>query len=204
MVRAYAHTFGLPVTITNCTNNYGPYQFPEKLIPVVINNMLEGKPIPVYGDGANVRDWLYVVDHCSAVWTVMTDGAAGETYGVGGENEWKNIDLVCELCRIMDDRRPRSDGSYEDLITFVTDRPGHDRRYAIDCAKIKSELGWSQSVSFSEGLERTVDWYLAHGEWMDAVKSGESRGGYCQVWWMGIPSESDPKRPVLLRPARRL
>ena len=175
LVRAYGHTFGLPITISNCTNNYGPYQFPEKLIPVVLTNILEEKPIPVYGNGSNIRDWLFVEDHCSAIYTILQRGRTGETYAVGGENEWENIRLVREICAIMDKKRPRATGSYQELITFVTDRPGHDKRYAIDCSKIRNELGWKQSVTFAEGLEKTIDWYLSHGEWMDAVRSGEYR-----------------------------
>lgn len=175
LVRAYYHTFGLPVTISNCSNNYGPYQFPEKLIPLMILNMIEGKPLPVYGDGKNVRDWLYVEDHASAVWTILQKGRVGQTYNIGGENEWTNIELVRYLCDIMQQLKPIAHETvqrYADLITFVKDRPGHDRRYSINCDKIKHELGWKQSVSFDEGLLKTVQWYLDNQEWVRNVKSG--------------------------------
>ena len=175
LVRAYHHTFGLPVTISNCSNNYGPYQFPEKLIPVMILNMLDGKPLPVYGEGLNVRDWLYVTDHAEAIWTILQQAPAGETYNVGGENEWRNIDLVKNLCAVVAEQTGEPAQTYLDLITFVTDRPGHDHRYAIDCGKIKGELGWTQSHDFTGGLRDTVAWYLANGEWIDAVRSGEYR-----------------------------
>jgi len=170
LVRSYFHTYGLPVTISNCTNNYGPYHFPEKLIPLMILNMLEGKSLPVYGKGENVRDWLYVEDHNDAVWKILERGRIGETYNIGGENEWKNIDLVNKLCEIMDEKCPAKE-SYKNLITFVTDRPGHDHRYAINCDKIKDELGWKQSVTFEEGLRRTVDWYLENREWCASIRS---------------------------------
>ena len=173
IVRAYFHTYKLPVTLSNCSNNYGPYQFPEKLIPVMIQNMLEGKPLPVYGDGMNVRDWLYVEDHASAVWRILESGNNGETYAVGGENEWENIRLVNRLCEIVSEESERSLSSLKKLITFVKDRPGHDRRYAIDCTKIKKDLGWNQNVTFDEGLRRTVTWYLGNREWIESVKSGE-------------------------------
>ncbi len=172
-VRAYYHTYGLPITISNCSNNYGPYQFPEKLIPLMILNMLEEKPLPVYGDGKNIRDWLYVEDHCSAVWKIITDGKIGETYNIGGENEWTNIDLVNNLCEVVALKIGLDKDYYKKLITFVKDRPGHDRRYAINCDKIKKELNWQQSVSFEEGLSLTVDWYLKNQEWVKSVKSGE-------------------------------
>ena len=173
LVRAWAHTYGLPATVSNCTNNYGPYQFPEKMIPLMILNILEEKPLPVYGDGRNIRDWLYVTDHAEAIWRVLTDGAAGETYLAGGENEWENITLVRTLCRKVAAFQGRPEDSYDNLITFVTDRPGHDRRYAVNCTKIKNELGWRQRHSFSEGLDATIQWYMANTEWVDQVRSGE-------------------------------
>ncbi|MCX8084254.1 MAG: dTDP-glucose 4,6-dehydratase [Calditerrivibrio sp.] len=173
LVRAFFHTYGLPITISNCSNNYGPYHFPEKLIPLMILNMLDEKPLPVYGDGKNVRDWLYVEDHCSAVWKIVTDGSVGETYNIGGENEWTNIDLVHRLCEIVATKTGKPRDYYKRLITFVKDRPGHDRRYAINCDKIKRELGWRQSVDFEEGLSKTVDWYLNNTDWVSHVKSGE-------------------------------
>ncbi|PAP77153.1 dTDP-glucose 4,6-dehydratase [Rubrivirga marina] len=167
LVRAYARTYGLPVTITNCSNNYGPRQYPEKLIPVVIQRAVAGEPIPVYGDGGNVRDWLYVGDHCDAIWAVIDRGALGETYNVGGNAEVDNLTLVNTLCAILDDRRP--DGApHADLIEFVADRPGHDRRYAVDTTKIGG-IGWSPRQSLRSGLEATVDWYLGHQDWIDAV-----------------------------------
>ena len=176
LVRAYHHTYGLPVLTTNCSNNYGPYQFPEKLIPLVIHNAIKGKPLPVYGDGRNVRDWLYVGDHCSAVRAVLERGQVGETYNIGGGNEKANIDVVQSLCDILDREKPRADGaSYRAQITFVTDRPGHDRRYAIDAAKINRELGWSARETFETGIRRTVQWYLAHGTWVENVTSGAYR-----------------------------
>jgi len=171
LVTAYYHTYGLPITISNCSNNYGPFQFPEKLIPLVILNIKEGKPLPIYGDGKNVRDWLFVTDHCSAIYTIMQGGTLGEKYNVGGENEWENIVLVKQICSIMDELRPASTKN-ESLITFVKDRPGHDRRYAINCDKIKSELGWRQSVSFEAGLTQTVMWYLENEAWIDNIKTG--------------------------------
>ena len=175
LVRAYHYTFGVPVTISNCSNNYGPYQFPEKLIPVMILNMLEGKPLPVYGEGLNVRDWLYVTDHAEAIWAILNRAPAGETYNVGGENEWRNIDLVKNLCAVVAEQTDKPTQTYLDLIAFVTDRPGHDHRYAIDCTKIKRELGWTQAHDFTDGLRDTVAWYLANGAWIDAVRSGEYR-----------------------------
>jgi dTDP-glucose 4,6-dehydratase len=173
LVMAYYHTYGLPVTMSNCSNNYGPYQFPEKLIPVMINNIKEEKPLPVYGDGKNIRDWLFVEDHNSAVWLIAQKGKTGETYNIGGENEWENIRLVNELCSKMEKMMGKPEGYYKKLITFVKDRPGHDRRYAINCDKIKKELGWKQSVDFSQGLELTVKWYLDNQKWIDGIKSGE-------------------------------
>jgi dTDP-glucose 4,6-dehydratase len=175
IVRAYFHTYGLPATLTNCSNNYGPYQFPEKLVPLMILNMIEGKSLPVYGDGRNIRDWLYVEDHCSAVWLVMRKGRVGESYNVGGENEWENIRLLDRLIEIVATKTGAGADRYRALLTYVKDRPGHDRRYAIDCSKIKDELGWKRAASFDEGLSRTVDWYLGHGEWIEGIRSGEYR-----------------------------
>ena len=170
LVRAYHRTFGLPVTLTNCSNNYGPYQFPEKLIPVIILNALAGRPIPVYGDGENVRDWLFVADHCSAIERVIEKGRLGETYNVGGNGERTNIEIVRTLCSLLDERRPDSaHRPHERLIKFVQDRPGHDRRYAIDIRRIHGELGWQPSVDLVGGLAKTVDWYLAHLDWCEAV-----------------------------------
>jgi dTDP-glucose 4,6-dehydratase len=173
LVKAYNHTYGLPVTLSSCSNNYGPWQFPEKLIPLMILNMLEGKPLPVYGDGKNVRDWLYVEDHNIAVWAIMQNGTTGETYNIGGENEWENIRLLDKLVEIVAAKVKLDSAKIRDTITYVKDRPGHDRRYAIDCSKIKRELGWKQSVSFEEGLDRTVDWYLANHGWIESILSGE-------------------------------
>ena len=173
LVRAYFHTYGLPITLTNCSNNYGPYQFPEKLIPVMIYNMRDRKPLPVYGDGKNIRDWLYVEDHNSAVWTVLQNGVVGESYNIGGENEWKNIKLVNTLCEIFAQETGSDEAEIKSLITFVKDRPGHDRRYAIDCSKLKRELGWKQSVDFGQGLRKTVRWYLDNIKWADSIRSGE-------------------------------
>ena len=165
LVRAWHETYGLPVVMTNCSNNYGPFHFPEKLIPVVILNALAGKPLPIYGKGENIRDWLYVEDHADALLLVVEKGALGRSYNIGGENERTNLDLVKTLCAILDQKRPRTDGSYADLITFVTDRPGHDARYAIDPSRIRTELGWRPSVTVEEGLERTVQWYLDNEAW---------------------------------------
>ncbi len=178
LVRAYFHTFKLPVVISNCSNNYGANQFPEKLIPLIINNIKSNKPLPVYGKGLNVRDWLYVEDHAAAIDTIFHNGELGETYNVGGNNEWRNIDLVKELCRIMDKKLNRKEGESEKLITFVTDRAGHDLRYAIDITKIQHDLGWEPTVKFNEGLELTVDWYLQNEEWIDAIVSGEYQTYY--------------------------
>jgi dTDP-glucose 4,6-dehydratase len=173
LVRAYYKTFGLPTTISNCSNNYGPYQFPEKLIPLVILNAMEGKPLPVYGDGKNVRDWLYVEDHCEAIWTIMTSGLIGETYNVGGNAEMENILIVQLICDILDEIKPATDGKpRRQLITFVSDRPGHDRRYAIDFTKLKAELGWSPRESFKSGLRKTVNWYLNQKKWVENIKTG--------------------------------
>ena len=165
LVRAWFETYGLPVVLTNCSNNYGPFHFPEKLIPVIILNALAGKPLPIYGDGSNIRDWLYVEDHADALLLVVEKGALGRSYNIGGENERSNLELVRTLCAILDQKRPKAQGSYADQITFVTDRPGHDARYAIDPARIRTELGWRPSVTVEEGLERTVDWYLANEAW---------------------------------------
>jgi dTDP-glucose 4,6-dehydratase len=173
LVMAWHATHGLPVTLSNCSNNYGPFQFPEKLVPLMILNMLEGKELPVYGDGGNVRDWLYVEDHVSAVWKIMTEGTIGQKYNVGGENQWENIRLVRELCRVVAQQTGNPATQYERLITFVKDRPGHDRRYAIDSSKIQRELGWRPSVTFEQGLERTVRWYRENQAWVDHVRSGE-------------------------------
>lgn len=176
LVRAWHETYGLPVLVTNCSNNYGPYHFPEKLIPVVILNALAGKAIPVYGKGENIRDWLYVEDHADALLTVITKGKVGRSYNVGGENERTNLELVRTICAILDEKRPREAGSYADLITFVTDRPGHDLRYAIDPARIGAELGWRPSVSVEEGLAKTVQWYLDNEAWWRALQSRKGVG----------------------------
>ncbi len=173
LVRAYHKTYGLPVTISNCSNNYGPYQFPEKLIPLMILNALEGKSLPVYGDGKNVRDWLYVRDHCAAVWTIMKHGKRGETYNIGGDCEMENTVVVEMICDLLDALQPMAGGrSRRELIAFVKDRPGHDRRYAIDCSKLKTALGWMPEESFESGLRKTIRWYLDHQDWVDRVKSG--------------------------------
>ena len=173
LVMAYFHTYGLPITISNCTNNYGPYQFPEKLIPVMINNMLEEKDLPVYGEGKNIRDWLYVEDHCSGIWQIVQNGIRGETYNLGGENEWTNIDLLNVLCEKVAVQSGKEKDYYKTLITFVKDRAGHDHRYAINCDKIKIELGWKQSVTFDEGLTKTVKWYFSNFGWLDNIKTGD-------------------------------
>jgi dTDP-glucose 4,6-dehydratase len=176
LVRAYHHTYGLPTVTTNCSNNYGPYQFPEKLIPLVILNALAGKALPVYGDGLNVRDWLYVGDHCTAIRGALRSGRPGETYNIGGKNERTNIEVVRTICRILDELKPASDGKpYESLIKFVGDRPGHDRRYAIDATKSESELGWKAVESFESGIRKTVRWYLDNTAWTDGVLSGDYR-----------------------------
>ncbi len=175
LVRAWFHTYGLPVLTTNCSNNYGPYHFPEKLIPLMIVNALAGKPLPVYGDGLNVRDWLYVTDHCSAIRAVLARGRVGETYNVGGWNEMPNIEIVRTVCALLDELKPDAAGSYSRLITFVKDRPGHDRRYAIDARKIERELGWRPAETFATGIRKTVQWYLDHPEWVAQVQSGSYR-----------------------------
>lgn len=180
LVRAYHHTYGLPTLTTNCSNNYGPYHFPEKLIPLMIVNALAGKPLPVYGDGMQVRDWLFVKDHCSAIRRVLDAGTTGETYNVGGWNEKPNIEIVKTVCALLDDLRPRADGqSYTTQITYVKDRPGHDRRYAIDATKIHRELGWKPSETFETGIRKTVQWYLDHPDWVAHVLSGDYRN------WIG-------------------
>lgn len=187
LVRAYHHTYGLPTVTTNCSNNYGPYQFPEKLIPLMIINALKGKPLPVYGDGKNVRDWLFVGDHCKAIDLVLEKGKLGETYNVGGRNEWKNIDIVNLVCSIIDEKIAKDkklsgeyplDGKRATLINFVKDRPGHDRRYAIDCGKIEKELGWKPEHTFERGIIETVDWYIENREWWERIISGEYVGYY--------------------------
>jgi dTDP-glucose 4,6-dehydratase len=168
----------MPVVISNCSNNYGSFQFPEKLIPLAINNIKHNKPIPVYGKGENVRDWLWVEDHARAIDTILHNGVDGETYNIGGFNEWKNIDLIHALCRIMDKKLGRADGASAALITYVTDRPGHDMRYAIDASKLNAALGWKPSLQFEEGLEKTVDWYLANETWLENVTSGSYKQYY--------------------------
>ncbi len=176
LVRAYHHTYGLPVLTTNCSNNYGPYHFPEKLIPLMVVNALAGKPLPIYGDGQQIRDWLYVKDHCSAIRRVLEAGRLGETYNVGGWNEMPNLDIVHTVCSLLDTLRPRTDGqSYSTQITYVTDRPGHDRRYAIDASKIERELGWKPAETFTTGIQKTIEWYLANPDWVGRVQSGAYR-----------------------------
>jgi dTDP-glucose 4,6-dehydratase len=177
-VRAYHHTFGLPIVISNCSNNYGPNQFPEKLIPLFINNIIHKKPLPVYGQGLNVRDWLYVEDHANAIDLILHRGKNGETYNIGGHNEWKNIDLIHLMCKIMDKKLGREPGISEGLITYVKDRAGHDLRYAIDASKLQHELGWKPSLQFEQGLEKTIDWYLNNNEWLEHVTSGEYQNYY--------------------------
>jgi dTDP-glucose 4,6-dehydratase len=184
LVRAYNHTFGIPVVISNCSNNYGPNQFPEKLIPLAINNIKNSKPIPVYGKGENIRDWLYVEDHASAIDLIFHRGKVGETYNIGGNNEWKNIDLILLLCKIMDKKLNRLAGTSEKLITYVKDRPGHDLRYAIDSSKLQNELGWSPIPEFAVGLEKTVGWYLENGKWLERVLSGDY-GKYYDLMYAG-------------------
>lgn len=183
LVRAYHHTYGLPVLTTNCSNNYGPYHFPEKLIPLVIHNALAGKPLPIYGDGQQIRDWLYVTDHCSAIRRVLADGKIGETYNVGGWNEKTNLEVVQVLCGLLDELSPRQDGqSYTDQITFVQDRPGHDRRYAIDASRLQRELGWTPSETFESGIRRTVLWYLNNQQWVVNVSNGAYRDWVSQQY----------------------
>ncbi len=176
LVRAWYHTYGLPILTTNCSNNYGPYQFPEKLIPLMILNALDGKPLPVYGDGQNIRDWLYVRDHCRAIDTILLNGRTGEVYNIGGNSEKTNLEIVHTICDILDEMRPKLDGaSYRAQITFVPDRPGHDRRYAIDASKIKRELGWQPVENFADGIKKTIEWYLANRVWCDRVTDGSYR-----------------------------
>lgn len=175
LVRAWHHTYGLPTITTNCSNNYGPFQFPEKLIPLMVLNALEGKPLPVYGDGQNVRDWLFVGDHCAAIRAALSKGKVGDVYNIGGRNEMKNIEIVEAVCILLDELRPKHSGRYADQIEFVKDRPGHDRRYAIDTRKIEKELGWTPEVCFSSGIRRTIEWYLSHSAWVKRVQSGAYR-----------------------------
>lgn len=191
LVRAYHHTYGLPVLTTNCSNNYGPYHFPEKLIPLMIANARAGKDLPVYGDGLQVRDWLYVKDHCAAIRRVLEAGKPGETYNVGGWNEQTNLSVVHTLCELLDELQPRAQGSYKDQIKHVTDRPGHDRRYAIDASKIEKELGWKPQETFTTGLRKTVEWYLANDEWTKQVQSGE------YLKWVALQYEEDEDGDVI-------
>lgn len=188
LVRAWHHTYGLPVLTTNCSNNYGPYHFPEKLIPLVILNALGGKPLPIYGDGQQVRDWLYVKDHCSAIRKVLEAGKLGETYNVGGWNEKANLEVVHTICAILDRLRPKASGQYADQITFVTDRPGHDRRYAIDASKLERELGWKPAETFESGIAKTVQWYLDHPDWIEGVVSGSYRDWLKKQYASNTPS----------------
>ncbi|MDR0669329.1 MAG: dTDP-glucose 4,6-dehydratase [Treponema sp.] len=175
LVMAWHHTYGLPVTLSNCSNNFGPYQFPEKLIPLMIINMLEGKSLPVYGDGKNIRDWLFVEDHARSIWTILVNGKFGEKYNIGGENERENVVIIDDLIRIIAEKTGKNPQKIHKTIKFVKDRPGHDRRYAIDCSKIKNELGWKRGTSFEEGLIKTVEWYMANTTWIDRIRSGEYR-----------------------------
>jgi dTDP-glucose 4,6-dehydratase len=185
LVRAYHHTYGLPVLTTNCSNNYGPYQFPEKLIPLVIHHALRGKPLPIYGDGQQVRDWLYVGDHCAAIRRLLEAGTLGEVYNIGGWNERPNLDVVRTICAVLDEWVPRQEGtSYAEQITYVTDRPGHDRRYAIDASKIQRELGWTPAETFETGIRKTIRWYLDHQDWVESVTSGAYRD------WIGTNYEA--------------
>jgi dTDP-glucose 4,6-dehydratase len=189
LVRAYHHTYGLPVLTTNCSNNYGPYQFPEKLVPLVIHNALAGRKLPIYGDGMQVRDWLYVKDHCSAIRRVLEAGRLGETYNIGGWNEQPNLEVVGTICRILDRLRPRADGlSYATQVEFVKDRPGHDRRYAIDATRIERELGWRPAETFASGIQKTVQWYLDHPEWVANVTSGAYREWIGRHYTAGTPA----------------
>jgi dTDP-glucose 4,6-dehydratase len=182
LVRAFHHTYKMPIVISNCSNNYGPNQFPEKLLPLFINNIIQKKPLPVYGTGENVRDWLYVLDHARAIDSILHKGEAGETYNIGGHNEWTNIDLIKELCKQMDQKLDRDKGSSESLITYVTDRAGHDHRYAIDASKIEKNLGWKPSLQFEEGLSKTIDWYLGNSEWLANVTSGAYQNYYKEMY----------------------
>jgi len=185
IVRAFYHTYKMPVKISNCSNNYGPFHFPEKLIPLCIHNIINNKPLPIYGKGENVRDWLYVEDHVRAIDVVFHKGKIGETYNIGGHNEWTNISLVRELCRQMDEKLGREKGESEKLITYVTDRAGHDMRYAIDATKLKNELGWMPSLQFEEGINKTIDWYLNNSEWLKHVTSGDYRAYYEKQYAVG-------------------
>lgn len=185
LVRAWGHTFGLPVVLSNCSNNYGPYQFPEKLLPLFINNIKHNKPLPVYGEGINVRDWLYVEDHARAIDLILHKGEVGETYNIGGHNEYRNIDLIRVLCGLMDTKLGRAPGTSEGLITFVTDRAGHDMRYAIDASKLKNKLGWEPSLIFEVGLAKTIDWYLENEEWLTNVTSGAYQAYYDKMYGQG-------------------
>lgn len=182
LVRAYFHTYGLPVVLSNCSNNYGPFQFPEKLIPLMLHNIMHSKPLPVYGKGINVRDWLYVEDHAKAIDTILHRGQIGETYNIGGHNEWKNIDIVMLLCNLMDKKLGKTEGTSEKLITYVTDRAGHDLRYAIDATKIARDLGWMPEETFETGIQKTIDWYLNHQEWLDQVTSGSYQQYYEKMY----------------------
>lgn len=182
LVRAYSDTYGLPIIISNCSNNYGPNQFPEKLVPLFINNIRQNKPLPVYGKGENVRDWLYVLDHAAAIDVIYHGGKIGETYNIGGHNEWKNIDLIKVLISVVDKKLGREPGSSESLITYVTDRAGHDLRYAIDSSKLQNELGWKPSLQFEEGIEKTVDWYLENQQWLDNVTTGNYQKYYDEMY----------------------
>jgi dTDP-glucose 4,6-dehydratase len=194
LVRAWHHTYGLPVLTTNCSNNYGPFHFPEKLIPLMIVNALAGKALPVYGDGQQIRDWLYVTDHCSAIRRVLAAGRVGETYNIGGWNEQPNLDIVHRICELLDELRPRADGrSYKAQITHVTDRPGHDRRYAIDARKIERELGWKPAETFDTGIRKTVQWYLAHPEWVRNVQSGAYRAWVDKHYQGAEPRAMQPR-----------
>jgi dTDP-glucose 4,6-dehydratase len=191
LVRAYHHTYGLPTLTTNCSNNYGPFQFPEKLIPLTILNALEGQPLPVYGDGKNVRDWLYVSDHCAGLRAVLAQGRTGQVYNLGGHNEMRNIDVVRTVCGILDQLRPRAAGTYADQIAFVKDRPGHDRRYAVDCDKIQRELGWRPEQSFQAGVRKTVEWVLANASWVESVRTGR------YLTWLRAQYEIEGEHAVL-------
>lgn len=182
LVRAYFHTYGLPVVLSNCSNNYGPFQFPEKLIPLMLHNIMHSKPLPVYGKGINVRDWLYVEDHAKAIDTILHRGQIGETYNIGGHNEWKNIDIVMLLCNLMDKKLRKTEGTSEKLIIYVTDRAGHDLRYAIDATKIARDLGWMPEETFETGIQKTIDWYLNHQEWLDQVTSGSYQQYYEKMY----------------------
>lgn len=182
LVRSFFHTYGFPIVISNCSNNYGPNQFPEKLLPLFINNIINQKSLPIYGEGLNVRDWLYVEDHASAIDLILHKGEVGETYNIGGHNEWRNIDLIKELCRQMDSKLDRSPGSAESLITYVKDRAGHDHRYAIDASKLEKDLGWKPSLQFEEGLSKTIDWYLSNHTWLQNVTSGSYKNYYQEMY----------------------